>query len=243
MTHQLRSELLKLRTTSTTAVLLLAASGLTLLAVFLEGLSPAVGALAEEGSQREMFSAVTSAVLFATFAGVIAVTSEFRHGTIRPTLLVEPRRRLVLGAKLVAAGLTGVAFGVICVAIAFGAGLSLLAARGVDVALTGTHAFNLILGTIAVSALSAMLGVAVGTLIRHQAGAIVAIVAYSVAVDATLFAAVPALGRWLPGKAGDALIGLPKDDLLAPVAGALILLAWTLVFAIAAMLRNDRADV
>ena len=243
MTHQLRSELLKLRTTSTTAVLLLAASGLTLLAVFLEGLAPTVRALAKEGTQREMFSAVTSAVLFATFAGVIAVTSEFRYGTIRPTLLVEPRRRLVLAAKLVAAALTGLAFGVICVAIAFAAGLSLLAARGVDVALTATHAFNLILGTIAVSALSAMLGVAVGTLIRNQAGAIVAIVAYSVAVDATLFAAVPALGRWLPGKAGDALIGLPKDDLLAPMAGALILLAWTLALAIAAMLRNDRADV
>jgi ABC-2 type transport system permease protein len=243
MTHQLRSELLKLRTTSTTAVLLLAASGLTLLAVFLEGLSPGVGELAKESTQREMFSAVTSAVLFATFAGVIAVTSEFRYGTIRPTLLVEPRRGVVLGAKLVAAGLTGVAFGVICVGLAFGAGLSLLAARGVDVALTGTHALNLVAGTIAVSALSAMLGVAVGTLIRNQAGAIVAVVAYSVAVDATLFAAVPALGRWLPGKAGDALIGLPKDDLLAPAAGALILLAWTFAFAIAAMLRNDRADV
>ncbi len=243
MTHQLRSELLKLRTTSTTAVLLLAASGLTLLAVFLEGLSPGVRELAKEGTQREMFSAVTSAVLFATFAGVIAVTSEFRYGTIRPTLVIEPRRRLVVGAKLVAAGLTGVAFGVICVGLAFGAGLSLLAARGVDVALTGTHAFNLVAGTIAASALSAMLGVAVGTLIRNQAGAIVAVVAYSVAVDATLFAAVPALGRWLPGKAGDAIIGLPKDDLLAPAAGALTLLAWTFAFAIAAMLRNDRADV
>ena len=103
--------------------------------------------------------------------------------------------------------------------------------------------FTLVLGTIAVSALSAMLGVAVGTLIRNQAGAIVAVVAYSVAVDATLFAAVPVLGRWLPGKAGDALIGLPTDDLLAPAAGALVLLAWTLAFAVAATLRNDRADV
>ena len=123
MTHQLRSELLKLRTTSTTAVLLLAAAGLTLLAVFLEGLSPTVGELAKESTQREMFSAVTSAVLFATFAGVIAVTSEFRYGTIRPTVLIEPRRRVVLGAKLVAAAMIGVAFGVICVGIAFGAGI------------------------------------------------------------------------------------------------------------------------
>ena len=115
--------------------------------------------------------------------------------------------------------------------------------RGVDVALTGTHTLTLVLGSIAVSALSAMLGVAVGTLIRNQAGAIVAVVAYSVAVDATLFASVPTFGRWLPGKAGDALIGLPKDELLTPAAGALVLLAWTVAFAVAATLRNDRTDV
>lgn len=243
MTHQLRSEILKLRTTSTTAVLLLAAVGLTLLAVFVEGLPPTVRALANERTQREMFSAVTSAVLFATFAGVIAVTSEFRYGTIRPTALIEPRRRVVLGAKLLAAAMTGVAFGVICAGVAFGAGMSLLAVRGVDLALTGTHTVTLVFGSTAVSALSAMLGVAVGTLIRNQAGAIVAIVAYSVAVDATLFASVPTLGRWLPGKAGDALIGLPKDELLTPAAGALVLLAWTVAFAVAATLRNDRTDV
>jgi ABC-2 type transport system permease protein len=243
MSHQLRSELLKLRTTSTTVVLLLAAGGLTLLAVFLEGLSPTVTDLAKENAQREMFSAVTSAVLFATFAGVIAVTSEFRYGTIRPTLLIEPRRRTVLGAKLITAALTGVGIGVICVGLAFGAGLSLLAARGVDLALTGTHALLLVFGTIAVSALSAMLGVAVGTLIRNQAGAIVAVVAYSVAVDATLFATVPALARWLPGKAGDALIGLPKDHLLDPPVAVAVLAAWTLAFVIAATLHNDRTDV
>jgi ABC-2 type transport system permease protein len=123
------------------------------------------------------------------------------------------------------------------------AGLSLLAARGVDLALTGTHALLLVFGTIAVSALSAMLGVAVGTLIRNQAGAIVAVVAYSVAVDATLFATVPALARWLPGKAGDALIGLPKDHLLDPPVAVAMLAAWTLAFVIAATLHNDRTDV
>jgi ABC-2 type transport system permease protein len=243
MTHQLRSEILKLRTTSTTTVLLLAAVGLTLLAVFVEGLAPTARALAKESTQREMFSAVTSAVLFATFAGVIAVTAEFRYGTIRPTALIEPRRRVVLGAKLLAAAMTGVAFGVICAGVAFGAGMSLLAVRGVDVALTGTHTLTLVFGSTVVSALSAMLGVAVGTLIRNQAGAIVAVVAYSVAVDATLFASVPTLARWLPGKAGDALIGLPKDELLSPAAGALVLLAWAVAFAVAAILRNDRTDV
>ena len=96
-----------------------------------------------------MFSAVISAVL--SRRSPASSPSRASSGTDFPADAAgRATRRLVLGAKLVAAGLTGVAFGVICVGIAFGAGLSLLAARGVDVALTGTHAFNLILGTIGI---------------------------------------------------------------------------------------------
>ena len=84
-----------------------------------------------------MFSAGVTAILFSTLAGLLAVTSEFRYGTIRPTLLVQPRRRVVLGAKLAAAALVGVLFAVACVAVAFAAGRAILAVRGVDVALHG----------------------------------------------------------------------------------------------------------
>ena len=84
-----------------------------------------------------------------------------------------------------------------------------------------------------------MLGVAVGTLIRNQAGAIVAWPAYAVAVDAVLFAAEPSIGRYLPGKAGDALAGRAVEHLLTPGVGAAVLAAWTLVFIAAAAVRNE----
>ena len=64
-----------------------------------------------------------------------------------------------------------------------------------------------------------MLGVAIGTLIRNQVGAIVALAAYAIVVDGLLFAALPSLARYLPGKAGDALTGRPVEDLLAPGTG------------------------
>jgi ABC-2 type transport system permease protein len=127
--------------------------------------------------------------------------------------------------------------------IAFGAGFAILAARDVDLALTGADALAIALGTIAASALSAMIGVALGALVRNQAGAIIALVAYAVAVDAGLFAALPSIGRFLPGKAGDALAGRAVDDLLAPGIGAAVLAAWTLAFVVAASVRNDRTDV
>jgi ABC-type transport system involved in multi-copper enzyme maturation permease subunit len=243
VTGQLRSELLKLRTTPTVALLLLGAVALAAFGACTEGLSPAVAKLAQEDTQRSMFSGGTSGVFFATLAGVLAVTSEFRYGTIRPTLLVEPRRRIVLAAKLAAAAIIGSGFAAICVVVAFATGLAILAVRDVDVALTGAHTLTLVVGTMVAGALSAMLGVAVGTLIRNQAGAIVALAAYAFLVDAALFAAAPSVGRYLPGKSGDALAGLPKDLLLSPGVGAAVLAAWTVAFVVAASVRNERSDV
>ena len=244
MTNQLRSELLKLRTTRTFAVLILVAAGLTLLGVCVEGLSRDAQELAAEDAQRTVFSAAGSTGVFlATLAGLLAVTVEFRYGTIRPTLLVQPRRRVVLAAKLAAAALAGLALGVVCVAVSFAGGFAILAARDVDEALTAAHTLTLVLGPLAGTALGGMLGVAVGTLIRNQVGAIVGLAAYALAVDAVLFNTVPEVGRFLPGKAGDALTGLPTEDLLAPAAGAAVIAAWTLAFVVAAAVRNDRSDV
>jgi ABC-type transport system involved in multi-copper enzyme maturation permease subunit len=243
MSGQLRSELLKLRTTRTVALLLLAAAALTVFGACVEGLSPASAKLSLEDTQRTMLSGGTVGVFFATLAGLLAVTSEFRYGTIHPTLLFEPRRRVVLAAKIVAAALTGVVFGVACASLSFAAGLTILSARGVDLALTGPHAMALALGPPAAAALSAVLGVAIGTLIRNQAGAIVALAAYAFVVDAALFGAVPSAGRYLPGKAGDAIAGRADESLLAPGAAAAVLLAWTIAFVVAATVRSDRSDV
>ena len=244
MTGQLRSELAKVRTTRTVAVLLLAAVALALLGIFAPGLSDTLDDLAQEDTQRTLIgSAATNAVFFSLFVGLLVVTTEFRYGTIRSTLLFEPRRRTVLAAKLAAAALSGVLFGVVCVAAAFGAGLAILAGRNVDIALTGAHTLVLILGTLAASVFTAMLGVAVGALIRNQVGAIVALVAYSVAVETLLFATVPSVGRYLPGQAGSGLAGLPDEHLLSPALGAAALLAWTVAFVAAATVRTEHSDV
>jgi ABC-2 type transport system permease protein len=241
---QFRSELLKLRTTRTMLMLLAAAAGLTLLGVLIEGISPSLAELDQESTQRTVFSAAGSGSVFlATLAGLLSVTTEFRYGTIRPTMLFEPRRRVVLAAKLGAATISGLLIGVVCVGVAFGAGLALLGTRGVDIALTDPHTVTLIVGPVAGAALGALLGVAIGTLIRNQVGAIVALAAYAVAVDAVLFGAVPTIGRFLPGKAGDGLTGLPTEQLLTPAAGAAVLAAWALAFIAAATVRNDRSDI
>ena len=243
MTAQVRSEMLKVHTTRTVGVVLLAAVGITLFGAAVEGLSPALGRLGEETTQRTMFGANVTAVLLATIAGIVAVTAEFRYGTIEPTLLFEPRRHVVIGAKLAVAALTGITVAVACTAASFGAGAAILAFRDAEFVVSGAHVSQLVFGTVAASALAAMIGVALGALIRNQVSVIVALLAYAVAIDAALFGAAPAVGRFLPGKAGDALAGRAVDDLLAPGAGAVVLALWTVTFVVAALVWTEHVDV
>lgn len=243
MIDQLRSELRKLRTTRTLGVVLFAAVALSLFGVLIEGLSSTLEELAQEDRQRQLMLGGSVVVFFATIAGVLMVTGEFRYGTIRPTLLFEPRRRIVLGAKLVAAALVGTVMATLCLVLSFAATHSIVAIREAEVTLTPADTIALVFGTIVVSAIGGMLGVAIGALIRNQVGAIVALFAYAFLVDATLFAAAPSFGRYLPGKAGDALSGQLVDHLLEPAVAAPVLVAWTLVFVLAATLRMDRSDV
>jgi hypothetical protein len=245
MRAQLHSELRKLWTTRTVPVLLLAAIGLVLLSVLVEGLSASTGELAQEEVQRALIGdyGASNAVLLSAFVGLLIVTTEFRYGTIRPTFLLEPRRRVVLGAKLAASAVAGVSFGVVCVALSFGAAFGVLATRDVDSTLTGAHVLVLVVGPVAASALTAMLGVSIGALIRNQVGAIVALVVYALLVEALVFEAVPAVGRFLPATASSGLGGIPDENLLAPGAAAAVVLAWVVAFAVAAIIRTNRSDV
>ena len=243
MRAQLRSELLKLRTTRTTLWLLLGAVAIVLLEVFADVFSDNLHTISTENEQRVVFGAGTLGALFAAYTGMILVTNEFRYGTIRPTLLFEPRRRVVVGAKLIAAALVGAVFGVVGVALSFAAGYATLAARGVDFVVSGGHVALAASGTIAGCVLCAMIGLALGALIRHQVGAIVFLAAWFLTFEQILFGAAPSVGRYLPGKAVSALAGVTTPDLLSPTVGGFALVVWTLGFVALGMARTKRGDI
>jgi hypothetical protein len=98
---QLRSELLKQRSTQTTLYLFLAMFGLVALAVTMHVVAIGADDLSTRTRQLEVFQVGSRAgMLFAGIAGAIAITAELRYGTIRPTFLVTPRRGPVLAAKV-----------------------------------------------------------------------------------------------------------------------------------------------
>ncbi|HET9970614.1 MAG TPA: ABC transporter permease subunit [Streptosporangiaceae bacterium] len=110
--------------------------------------------------------------------GAMFMTAEYRRGLIRTTLTASPRRGRVLAAKAVV--LAGVTFvtGLIAVAIVIPVGERLLHENGSPILpLSALTEARIAGGTAGLLAVAAVLALAVGTLLRHSAGAVTAVVA------------------------------------------------------------------
>jgi ABC-2 type transport system permease protein len=240
---QTRAELLKIRSTRTTVGLVLGMLGLILLFSLLTGLLTKAPHLATRDQQRTLFNIGSLSGLFSVLAGTLLITSEFRYGTIRPTFLFTPKRWRVIVPKLIAGALAGLALAVVGELAGLGLGYATLAARGISSALTGADLVLLAAGTLVAVTLWGAIGVAIGAVVRNQVGAIIGILAWLFIAESLLFAFVPAVGRYTPSEAEDALVGLKAAHLLSPGAGAAVLVAWTIGFAVAAVAATNRRDV
>jgi ABC-2 type transport system permease protein len=241
--RQTRAELLKIRSTRTTIGLLAGMVGLVLLIVTLTALLSDEASLSRAEDQRNLLGIGSTATLFAALAGVLVIASEYRFGTIRPTFLVTPQRTRVISAKLVAGMLAGLAFGVVAEALAFGIGSAILAARGIDNVLDGRDVTLLLVGSTVGSALWGGLGVGLGSIVRNQVAAVIGLLAWALVVDSLLFGLAPSVGKFMPSASANALLGLDDPDLLAPGAGAALLVAWVAALAAAGIALTRRSDV
>ena len=243
MREQMRSELVKLRSTRTNLGLLLGMVGLVLLIVIITGAAVTPAELAKDEHQRALFGLGLAGGFIASLIGVMSITSEFRHGTIRPTFVFTPRRGRVVSAKVLSSFILGVIFGVITEAVAFGVGLAILAIRGVDVVVP-THELLLVaMGSIACAALMAALGVGVGAVARNQVLAVIGVIVWFMVVENVVVSAWPQVGKFFPLAAGDAMTGINADQLLPASQGALVLVGYVLVFFVAALAVTQRMDV
>jgi ABC-type transport system involved in multi-copper enzyme maturation permease subunit len=240
---QIKSELLKVRTTRTTVGLLLGMIALILLFVLLTGLLSSVISLSGVENQRQLLSIGALAGVFAALAGVLLVTSEYRYGTIRPTSLFTPYRGRVLGAKVIAATLAGIAFGLIGEALGLALGYVILNGRGITIALSGGDLAQLTLGTLGGVALWGAMGAGLGTILRNQVGGVITLLAWGFVVNPLLFGLVPSVGRFMPSYAHDSVIGLTTDHLLPPVAGGLVLIGWAVLLSAIGFAVTARRDI
>jgi len=247
MIAQLRSELFKQRTTRTAPILLASMVGVALLVVSLHVFTLDAAELRQAANQPKVLGwGTTIGALFAALAGAIGMTAEFRNGTIRPTLLTNPDRTRVLGAKAVAAALAGLVIGVVAAGLVAALGSAGLAARGIPVTLDAGDFAQMIAGGGLGAALWAVLGTGLGALLRSQIAVVAGLCVWLLLIENILIGNVPSAAKYAPGASAGAVAGLMPDAgraiLLAPAAGALLLLGYVAVavgIGIGALERRD----
>ena len=154
MTHLIRAELLKLRTTRTFWAYVGAAVAFVPLSVALAMTSGSEPLDSPDGV-RNVVAAASSGGLVLLVLGILMMAGEFRHGTATSTFLITPDRRRVVAAKVVAASLVGLVVAIVDVAgHARRSRCHGCEADGVDVASYGSDVALGLLGAIAATALA-----------------------------------------------------------------------------------------
>jgi ABC-2 type transport system permease protein len=248
MTAQLRSELLKQRSTSTGLTLLLYMLGVILLVVLLHVFGMDAAELTSRDNQLMVVGWGTAiGALFASLLGALSITGEIRHGLIRPTFLATPNRARVIAAKVAAGALAGVVVGGVAEALTTAVTSAGLAARGVDVALSAGDVAQLLAGGAAAAALFAAIGTGVGALVRNQVGTVVGLCVWLLLVETILVGNAPSAAKFSPGASAGAIAGAIQTqdaaDLLAPALGALLLAAYAAAATAVALVATERRDV
>lgn len=199
--------------------------------------------------------AVSVGYVFPLVIGALSMTGEFRHQTITPTLLAEPRRGVVLGAKLVLGAALGALYGVLGTAGAVLGGLPFLLTKGEGSYLTDGSVLAELGFSVLALAIWCVIGVGLGTLLTNQVAAVVVILAFTQFVEPILrigLTAVDALAgiqKFLPGAAAEALAGSSlysstgMVDLLDRGWGAVVLLGYAALFALLGRWTTLRRDV
>lgn len=234
MTGLVAAEWLKLRTTrllhgmvpAAVAISVLAVAGVVLSADHATGLESVDGV-------RRVLSVTGAGAILVLVLGIIVSAGEFRHGTAADTFLTTPRRPVVVVAKLIVGTGVGAATGLVISVACIGVAIALYGARGATFPITDSEVWLTIGGAIVYTTLFAVVGVALGTLVRNQTLAVASALAWFGVVEHTLVNLAPALGRWLPFAAGEAIVRAPLDDLLSPAAGAALLATYGVVIAAA----------
>ena len=243
MTALVRSELLKLRTTRTALGLLVGMVVLIVLVTLLNGLATDESYLIERENQFELLANGSIASAFAAVLGVLSLTTEFRHGTSRPTFLAEPRRWRVLVAKLIAIVVFTSALGAVGIGLSYGIGRICLDWRDTPVLLSGSDVALVFGGAVAATVLWGAFALAIGAIVRNQVGAIVGLLFWSLLVESILFALVPSVGRYLPGRAASVLTEIETPHQLPVTAGILVFLGYLVLASAAGAVVTARRDV
>ena len=243
MRSLMRSETRKLTTTRTSLWLL---SGMVLLAgpgILLAGQSEITELSKPLHEQIWFLIAAGFTRLLVVVLGIRSVTDEVRFGTIVPTSLTEPRRWRTLGAKTLTVGAAGMAMTVISEIAMVGSALALIGSKGAEFTITN-ETVSALVGMALAGGLWAVIGVAIGALVRNQVMAIVGSLLWLMpggGIEDLVKSRLGDAGDYLPGNMGMALSLAPDEAPFAVVLAVLVLYAAAATWG--AMWVSSRRDI
>ena len=203
-----------------------------------------------------MYAKSVGGYIFVVIMGVLMMAGEFRNRTAVATFLGAPRRKSVFFAKLIVAAFTGMVTMIVAAVVGSLACWTIL--KQFDEAVAPAPGTFTHLATLAIvsGAVLAVVGLALGTLIRNLGFAMGIAVVWLYIVDTMLVLFWPSGGKFLPSgliagmmalnlQAQDSSVGVGLDTTayLSPTPAALLLLGYGVVFAAVAMVTTMRRDI
>lgn len=141
--------------------------------------------------------------LLAVVAGTLVFTSEVQYGTLAGVLTARPSKPTVVAAKAIVAAALGLTMGGLGIAGGLAGGV----ASGMD---TGdmSGAVSGVGWALVLTTLAPVLGLGVGLVVRHAAGAATAVLVWALAVETVVHGMVPAtVSRLMPFSTAHGLLG------------------------------------
>lgn len=211
----LRMEAVRLSTVRSTYLLVASAVLVGTLLTLLMGLFTQAGPLSGDDTCMLLTAGgdgapVSVVGLLVGVLGVTSVTADYRYGLVRAVLVAQPRRGVVLAARLVLLAATAVLAAALVSLLAAG----ILIASGHRPLLDATT-LRVVLTWLGVTVGWAWLGASLGWILRHAAGAVSVLLVVPLVVEPVLLLVSLARGasllgsvvRWLPFSAARQALG------------------------------------
>lgn len=257
----IHSEWIKLRTVRSWLIMIIAGAALLIAfgalasAVAAGAVTPAGpgggggggGRFASTDPTALSLAGVTLVQLIVGILGVLVISNEYANGMIRSSFAAVPKRLPVLWAKVIVLAAVLAVVMVIAALAAFLIGQAILG-DGKSTTLAADGVLRAVLGSGLYLAGIAVLGIAVGALMRSTAGSIAVVVASLLIIPGLASVVLPDswqdnITPYLPSNAGAAFTSVNgSDTLLGAGAGAAVFAAWLVALLIGAAVLIRRRD-
>lgn len=244
-TDLVRSELRKLTTTRLPA----AFGAVLLLLAVLNGVAVAAGTdmdgsktfISTAADQQSLMAFAANALMIAGLFGAIAASREYAHNTVIATYLATPKRRRALRAQLVAIGGAGAVLGLVGAALTVAAVAVTLPLTEFGFLVSAGGVARVLLAAAWAGAAGAVLGAAIGTIVRNTGGAVTGAVLLLIIAPPLIVQMISGAAPWLPATLTNVASGVAQDTGTGAAFAAIA--AWALVPVLGARWSVEHTDV